>query len=85
MTKNRKSKRAPARAAVQRAKAANTRRRVVALNKRKRVVAKMPEAVTPAQDTAPRTVAAAGRMPFFFWPLEVLRWWTPREAARKGA
>ena len=76
MAKNRKSKRAPARAGVKRAKAATKRKRVVAL--------KQPEAVMPVQDTGPRSDAPAGRMPFFLWPYEVLRWWMPRDAARKG-
>jgi hypothetical protein len=77
MAKNRRSKRAPARAGVKRAKAANRRKRVVAL--------KQPEAVILAPETAPRRDASAGRMPLFLWPFEVLRWWMPRDAARKGA
>lgn len=80
MAKNGKSRRAPARAGATRAKAA---KRVA--NKRKRVVAlKQPEAVTPTQIAAPHTDAAADRMPLFFWPFDVLRWWMPRDAARKG-
>ena len=79
MAKNGKTKRASARAGAKRAKA--TKKAI----KRKRVVAlKQPEAVTPAQDTAPRTETAAARTPLFFWPYDVLRWWMPRDAARKG-
>ena len=51
MAKNRRSKRAPARAGVKRAKAATKRKRVVAL--------KQPEAVMPVQDTGPRSDAPA--------------------------
>jgi hypothetical protein len=73
-----KSKRTPAR--VRRPKAAKK-----AANKRKRVVAlKQPEAVAIAPDIAPRSDAAAERTPVFFWPYEVLRWWMPRDTARKG-
>ena len=81
MAKTRKSRRAPARTGARRPKtakkAAHTRKRVVAL--------KQPEVVAIAPDPAPRSDAAAGRMPLFFWPYEVLRWWMPRDAARKGA
>ena len=69
-----KSKRTPAR--VRRPKAANKRKRVVAL--------KQPEAVAIAPDIAPRSDTAAERTPVFFWPYEVLRWWMPRDTARKG-
>jgi hypothetical protein len=75
-----KSKRTPARAGVRRPKATKK-----AANKRKRVVAlKPPEAVAIAPDIAPRSDAAAEPTPVFFWPYEVLRWWMPRDAARKG-
>ena len=79
MAKIRKSRRAPARAAVTRAKAAKkvANKRVVAL--------KQPEAVTPTQIAAPISNAPADRMPLFFWPYDVLRWWMPRDTARKGA
>ena len=79
MAKNGKSRRAPARAAT-RAKAAKK-----VASKRRRVVAlKQPEAVTPTPIAAPRSDAPDDRMPLFFWPYEVLRWWMPRGAARKG-
>jgi hypothetical protein len=75
-----KSKRTPARAGVRRPKAAKK-----AANKRKRVVAlKQPEAVAIAPDITPRSDTAAERTPVFFWPYEVLRWWMPRDTARKG-
>ena len=75
MAKNRRSKRAPARAGVKRAKAATKPRRVAAL--------RQPEVVMPAQGTGQHGDAAAGRVPLFLWPYEVLRWWMPRGAARK--
>jgi hypothetical protein len=71
MTKNRKKRKAPA--ASRRPKTANKRKQMTA--RAAELAATRPVPMTDAKKPS-------FRLPLVFWPLEVLRWWTPSAGAR---
>ena len=70
MTKTHKSKKKKATASTGR-KAPNKRKRTMTTARTGKQVATPPVPITIAQE--PPT-----RLPFAFWPLEVMKWWMPR-------